>query len=121
MFLSLLPDAQAGERRFYDGQGWSNAFDDNPLIASWSDGDGPATLDNLDYSLGNLGLFDELTQFVANGNFGIGLDPDCHYFNDGIEFKITTETRSVPDGGMTMMLLGSALIGLEGLRRKLLR
>jgi hypothetical protein len=28
-------------------------------------------------------------------------------------------TTAVPDGGMTLMLLGGALIGLEGLRRKL--
>lgn len=34
-------------------------------------------------------------------------------------WSLYNPTTSVPDGGMTLMLLGGVLVGLEGLRRKL--
>jgi hypothetical protein len=37
----------------------------------------------------------------------------------GLSHYTLYNPTSVPDGGMTLMLLGGALIGLEGLRRKL--
>ena len=119
LHIHLLPTAPSGVQRVWDGQGMSDAFDPNnqgnpPLIGRYSDPDGPATRETLVYRFSDLGLLDDLAQFLADGNFGIGFDPDCHFYNNGVTFQIT-----VPDGGMTMMLLGSALIGLEGLRRKL--
>ncbi len=36
----------------------------------------------------------------------------------GLSHYAYNESRSVPDGGFTLMLLGGALCGLEGLRRK---
>jgi hypothetical protein len=33
-------------------------------------------------------------------------------------FSLYKSTTSVPDGGVTLMLLGGALVGLETLRRK---
>lgn len=33
-------------------------------------------------------------------------------------YSLFNPTTSVPDGGMTLMLLGGALVGLEGLRRR---
>jgi len=47
-------------------------------------------------------------------NFGFGLDPDCHYFNEGITFTIETY---IPAPGA--ILLGSIGLGLVGwLRRR---
>ncbi len=50
-------------------------------------------------------------------DFGFGFDADCHYFNDRIWLVVDTAPASVPDGGLTGMLVGFGLIGLAAIRR----
>ncbi|MGZ5019741.1 MAG: VPDSG-CTERM sorting domain-containing protein, partial [Chthoniobacterales bacterium] len=56
------------------------------------------------------------------GNFGFGLDPDCHYFNNGVSFQITTSktTTAVPEGGSAALLLAIGFASVLFLRRNLL-
>jgi hypothetical protein len=50
---------------------------------------------------------------AADGIFGIGFDPDCHYDNCGIQMKIdTARTPSVPAPGAFLLVgMGTAVVG----------
>ncbi|MCE5229893.1 PEP-CTERM sorting domain-containing protein [bacterium] len=70
-----------------------------------------------DFSMQDLST---LRMFLANGGFGFGFDPDCHYNNCGISFTIYTEntptTPVVPEPATgALMLIG--LGGMAGYRR----
>lgn len=59
-----------------------------------------------------------LAQFLANGqNLAFGFDSDCHFWNNGITFTITTSPSGVPEP-MTLTLLGTGLAGLYYRRRR---
>jgi len=58
-----------------------------------------------------------LNSYVADGHFAIGIDPDCHYTDGSVVLSITYSTRSAPDAGSTVLLLGIALPFLGLLRR----
>jgi hypothetical protein len=59
-----------------------------------------------------------LNSYLAAGSFNIGIDPDCHFTAGTETFTYTVATTSVPDTATTLFLLGSALLGLEVIRRK---
>ncbi|MDB6126320.1 MAG: putative exosortase interaction protein [Verrucomicrobia bacterium] len=89
------------------------------LLTTYHDADGPTTHDTYSFDLSIvqmtlLGNYITAATATGDGDFGIGFDPDCHYYNTGISVTITT---SVPDGSMTLMLLGLALSAMAFARR----
>jgi hypothetical protein len=59
----------------------------------------------------------DLRSYIANGNnFALGLDPDCHFFSDGVKL-----TMMVPDDADSCALLAIALAGLFLLRYRVTR
>ncbi len=116
LYMHLLDTVPVGSKRFTDNQGGGDNFSgQGKLIGVYTDNS--TAVEDISYNFSSLGLLPSLTAYAADGNFGFGFDPDCHYFNCGITFIITTiksDEGNVPEpSGLAALLSGAG--GLAGL------
>ena len=135
LFVHLLDTAkQSGIRSFADATGSpvplaqildnfnGSLYDANPLVSpgtantfliSNSFTTTPTTF-VYDFTADQLQVLS--TYFLNGNNVAFGLDPDCHFWNNGITFTVTT-LDTIPEP-TTMVLLGSGIAGLYLKRRR---
>ncbi len=118
LYMRLLDNAAPGVTSYWDNQAIGDYFEgQGVLFDTWSDPNGyPAPPVDLTISLTDLGFLDEFNNFASDGNFGLAFDPDCHYWNDGIELRVET---AIPEPGtLSLLLLGFSMVGTGMIRRK---
>jgi len=100
LYIHLLDDAAPGVRLGHDNQGggdyFANAYPGQQThLTTFVDPHG-----GWNHRRDFVYNFDAdeiaaLNDYLANDNFGLGFDPDCHYYNCGVTLELTAE----PGGG----------------------
>ncbi|MCC6485449.1 MAG: PEP-CTERM sorting domain-containing protein [Armatimonadetes bacterium] len=118
LYIRLQDNPPLGVVQGTDNQASGDAFaGTGTLVAVYTDNS--TKVETLNYKFGPLGLLPTLNNYAADGRFGFSFDPDCHYFNDGIKFTLTTKpTPQTPVPEPVSMALTSLGLGALGLIRK---
>jgi hypothetical protein len=110
LYMHLLDNPSLGVHSWTDNEGGGDAFaGQGVLLTTYSDTDtGSNPPHDFSYSL-TASQIESLTTYLANGRFGFGFDPDCHYYNNGVTFSISTATLPEPSAGLLSLLALAAL------------
>jgi hypothetical protein len=111
LYIHLLDSAPLGVTVNYDGQGGGNAFDGEGIeLITYNNL--PATSQDLSYSF-TQDEIDMLNDYAFDGLFGLGFDPDCHFYNDGVSLDVVTALMPPPipePATMALVLVGGAAV-----------
>jgi hypothetical protein len=114
IYLTLMDSAPLGVTEELDPiPFFSNAYADRgDLLYTWSNLGTEGSDQSYLFSDGQLEL---LNTYAQDDLIGFGIDTDCHFWNDGVTFEITTSPVPTP---ASFGLLGLGLLSLIGLSRR---
>ena len=107
LYIHLLDNARLGVDVDYDGQGGGDAFDGQGVeLITYNNL--PATSQNLSYSFSQDEIL-ALNEYASDDRFGLGFDPDCHYYNCGVSLDVVTAVVPEP-ATLAILLVGGAAV-----------
>lgn len=103
LYIRLLDWTELGVRQTTDNEGGGDYFasyryDHTPLVIYRNL---TTTAQTLVYEF-NPEQIASLNGYLADARLGLGLDPDCHFYNDGVELRLVT-----PEPAMWVLLVGT--------------
>jgi hypothetical protein len=120
LYLHLLDNEQElnGVTVGTDNQGGGDYFadtyaDEAAFLDHWQNLPFTPAVD-IEHAL-TLAEVNTLTSYLADGFFGLGFDPDCHFWNQGISFTINTTTTPPNNQAPLPAAVWAALPLLAGL------
>ncbi len=115
LFVRLFQNCPRGVNVFDDNEpGMKDYFRPRGIrLFTYIDDD--AAWEHYTYHFSNFEI-GKLNKAIQNGNFGLGFDPDCHYYNRAIKLRFCTKVVPEPT---TMMLFTTGLLGLIGYKKRL--
>ncbi len=133
LYIHLLDNPASGVNWTADYQsGGDNFYGMGVPIDDWSDPNGGSSgatdliyvFSTLPGSTAGTTLLDDLKVYAETyeagmANFGFGIDPDCHYYNEGISCTITTTPVIPAPGAILLGSIGVVLVGWLRSRRTL--
>lgn len=105
-------------RKCDDQAGGDNLSGYGSLLTTYTDTEVPPGPEDFSYTFTAAEVSLLNSYITTDGVFGLGFDPDCHYYNNGIEFEISTRVIPVP-GALLMAGIGIGLVGWLRRRRTL--
>jgi len=121
IWLHLLQGASSGVTGGYDGEAYGSWFNtpayphEQILLNDFNNlPEGFRNRADVTYDFEDSELA-MLNEYLVDGNMGLGFDPDCHFYNCGVEFSGTV--APIPEPG-TLLLLGLGLVGIGGVSRR---
>ena len=115
LYVQLLDTAPEGVRWYWDNQGGGNNFagQGTPLVTYQNLTTTPLTREH-DFDTAQLAA---LNSYMQNGgDFALGIDPDCHFYNCGVELDL--ECGVIPEPASVGVLAIGAVVALLRRRRK---
>ena len=115
LYIHLLDDAPLGIETGWDGQGGGDNFADEGIVLTIYR-NLPAYPQDLSYEFTE-DQVETLNAYAADGQFALGLDPDCHFYNCGVTLQIVSEVSEIPEPA-TAALVTLGLVGVIWKRRR---